>query len=140
MKITVLGLILSIIFSSLPANVLACGLNLCPMDHHKKAQNDEQSMPCHQQDKGQSQDQQNKVSKAENIASQAACPCPDTYVDVAYITESRNLFEISKLKLSQSTSFDISKLKTKSDPVFRYRPPPPRGLARLRAILQVFLI
>ena len=139
MKPVAIGLILSILFSSLPAKVWACGLNLCPMDHHEKAQNDEKSMPCHQQSKEQTKNVK-KEKKSESIASHAACPCPDTYIDVAYIVESRYLFETSKQKLVQSTSFDIAKLKTKSDPIFRYRPPPPRGLARLQITLQVFLI
>ena len=140
MKPLAIGLIFSILFSSLPAKVWACGLNLCPMDHHEKGQNDEQLMPCHQQSSEQGKDQQEKAIQAERLASQATCPCPDTYIDVAYIPESRNLFEISKLKLHQSSSFNIAKLKTESDPILRYRPPPPRSLVRLQVILQVFLI
>lgn len=143
MRILAVGLIFSILFASLPVKVWACGLNLCPMDHVSESQNGDKAMPCHQTNNKEAPDttKNSKVAKEQDIkANQMACPCPDTYIDSTFVIESRKKLELDKQALTLANTFNVAKIKRKSDPVIGYRPPPLRDSARLQVILQVFII
>ena len=125
MKTIALGVVFSIILSSLPAKVWACGFSLCPMESFEK------EMPCHQQS--------NDQSSVENH-SEAKCPCPDSELDAATFIEARSSLDFRDLSTSKAMTVEGFDFKHQCLSVFRNRPPPHLGLARLQIILQIFII
>jgi len=109
-KTIVLGLTLSILFSSLPAKVWACGLNLCSMEHDQSDRsNKNQLMPCHSSsnEKLSSKPSVKKETELTKVTAEEICPCPDEYLNSFYMTDLRSQFDTSKTKPTQVVSYNL---------------------------------
>ena len=142
MKLLTAVLIFSVLFSSLPTKVWACGLNFCPMDHGAAPSNNESSMPCHQVHSKSNQDvenRQNDNSLPEVTTSPSTCLCPNTHIEADYTVETHRI-EIQN-KISFTPTFEVLDLQNQAPSIaLRNRPPPIIAIGRLQILLQSFLI
>ncbi len=146
MKLIALGIISSMLISSLPAKVWACGLNICPMESEqsqradKKDSSVENSMPCHQE-KLTSE----KVSSSESYEIQIqseseSCPCPENFKRASYVYQSYKSFNPSNSKVVRLVDSENQKIVILKKVSLHEWTPPHCLSVRLHLYQQKFLV